>query len=96
MRQELQRLLVVERHSQDAMDIYRAGLSIYTTLDAQAQRQATDAVRNGLRRYEKRHGWRVTFDNILSQGESLDSFSHPSWNAMPQVGDFMTGLDKEK
>ncbi len=95
VRQELQRLLVVERHSQDAMDIYRAGLSIYTTLDAQAQRKATDAVRNGLRRYEKRHGWRVTFDNILSQGESLDSYSHSSWNAMPQVGDFMTGLVRE-
>ena len=95
VRQELQRLLVVERHSQDAMDIYRAGLSIYTTLDAQAQRKATDAVRNGLRRYEKRHGWRVTFDNILSQGGSLDSYSHPSWNAMPQVGDFMTGLVRE-
>jgi penicillin-binding protein 1A len=66
VRQELQRLLVVEKHSQDAMDIYRAGLSIYTTLDAHAQQQATEAVRNGLRKYERRHGWHVTFDNVLT------------------------------
>ena len=95
VRQELQRLLVVEKHSQDAMDIYRAGLSIYTTLDAQAQQQATEAVRNGLRRYERRHGWHLKFDNVLTTGASLDSFTHPSWNAVPQPGDFMTGLIKE-
>src|SRR6185436_15634446 len=32
VRQELQYLLVA-KHAQDAMDVYRAGLSVYTTLD---------------------------------------------------------------
>ena len=37
VRQELQRIMV-ENHDQDAMDIYKAGLSVYTTIDAQAQK----------------------------------------------------------
>ena len=97
VRQELQRLLV-EKHSQDAMDVYRAGLSVYTTLDAQAQQQATAAVHRGLRQYERRHGWRAAkFRNVLEQpGASLETYYHPSWRASaPEVGDLQTGLIKE-
>ncbi len=94
VRQELQRLLVADKHSQDAMDIYRAGLSVYTTLDAEAQQQAVEAVRHGLRLYEKRHGWHLKFDNVVaSEGASLDSYRHPSWRASaPRVDDTITGL----
>jgi penicillin-binding protein 1A len=102
VRQELQKIMV-ERHSQDAMDVYKAGLSVYTTLDANAQRWAVDAVRKGARNYMKRHGWRVTFDNIFQtkEGEeerkpvSIDSFTHASWIAIPAVGDTLTGLVTE-
>jgi len=95
IRQELQRLLVVDKHAQDSMYIYKAGLKIYTTLDAHAQEMATAAVQKGLRMYDKRHGWHVKFRNVLDDGKSLDSFSEPSWNAVPQVGDVLTGLIRD-
>jgi penicillin-binding protein 1A len=96
VRQELQKLLV-EKHERDAMEVYKAGLSVYTTINADAQRMAVAAVRKGARAHERRHGWRVKFDNI-TEGENatdVDSYSHPSWIAVPAVGDFLTGLIKE-
>lgn len=95
VRQELQRLLVIDKHAQDSMYIYKAGLSIYSTLDAKAQEMATEAVRKGLRMYEKRHGWHIKFRNVLADGKTLDSFSDPSWHAVPQTGDVLTGLITE-
>ncbi len=65
VRQELQRLLV-EKHSQDAMDVYRAGLNVYTSLDEEAQISAVKAVRWGAQQYQRRHGWRFRFENILT------------------------------
>jgi penicillin-binding protein 1A len=65
VRLELQRLLV-EKHSQDAMDVYRAGLNVYTSLDEEAQIAAVKAVRWGAQQYQRRHGWRFRFENILS------------------------------
>lgn len=100
VRQELQRIMV-EKHAQDAMDVYRKGLSVYTTLDAEAQRLAVDAARKGARMYMKRHGWRVEFDNIFEpkseSGEeprvtNIEDYTHPSWIAIPDVGDTITGL----
>ena len=95
VRQELQKILV-EKHAADAMDVYKAGLQVYTTLDANAQKLATEAVRKGARNYEKRHGWRVKFDNIIEK-ENADpnTYEHPSWIAVPVVGDIATGLVKE-
>ncbi|MFN0088547.1 MAG: PBP1A family penicillin-binding protein [Blastocatellia bacterium] len=103
VRQELQRIMV-EKHAQDAMDVYRKGLSVYTTLDAEAQRLAVEAARKGARMYMKRHGWRVEFDNIFepkseSEGTprvtSIEAYTHPSWIAVPEVGDTITGLIRD-
>ena len=95
VRQELQRIMV-ENHDQDAMDIYKAGLSVYTTIDAQAQKWAVDAVRKGARMYERRHGWRVKFDNVVEkEGVSVEDYRDPSWIAVPEAGDMMTGMIKE-
>jgi penicillin-binding protein 1A len=96
VRQELQRILV-EKHSQDAMDVYRAGLSVYTTLDAQAQQWATEAVRKGVRMYDHRHGWRGGLENVIEkEGALLETHRHPSWTlGVPQTGEVLTGLIKE-
>src|SRR5215471_21105471 len=95
VRQELQRDMV-ENHEADAMDIYKAGLSVYTTIDAQAQKWAVDAVRKGARMYERRHGWRVKFDNVVEkEGVSVEDYRDPSWIAVPEVGDMMTGMIRE-
>lgn len=95
VRQELQKTLV-EKHAQDAMDVYRAGLSVYTTLDAEAQKLAVEAVRKGARLYERRHGWRVKFDNIIEkENADPDEYQDPSWIAVPEKGETITGLIKE-
>ena len=94
VRQELQKILV-EKHAQDAMDVYRAGLHVYTTIDAEAQKLATEAVRKGARMYEKWHGWRVKFDNIIEEKADPDTYEHSSWIAVPNPGDIVTGLIKE-
>lgn len=95
VRQELQKILV-EKHAQDAMDVYKAGLQVYTTLDANAQKLATEAVRKGARAYEKRHGWRVKFDNVTEKFNSdPDTYENPQWIAVPDTGDIITGLIKE-
>lgn len=96
VRQELQRILV-EKHAQDAMDVYRSGLKVYTTLDHKAQLAAVEAVQKGARAYQRRHGWRVKFENVLDEGDiALDDFRHPSWiSAAPSVGDLVTGMIRE-
>lgn len=97
VRQELQRVL--ERNSQDAMDVYKAGLSVYTTLDAEAQQLAVDAVRKGARNYQKRHGWRkIQFENILDRddGTTLESYQHYTWSAVaPKVEEILSGVVKD-
>src|SRR5262245_32338830 len=95
VRQELQRIMT-ETPEADAMDIYKAGLSVYTTIDAQAQKWALDAVRKGARMYERRHGWRVKFDNVVEKdGVSVEEYRDPSWIAVPEAGEMMTGMIRE-
>ncbi len=101
VRQELQRVL--ERNQQDAMEVYKAGLSVYTTLDANAQIEATEAVRKGARMYQKRHGWRhVEFPNILVKddgtptGIELNTYQHYTWSAVaPKVEEIISGVITE-
>jgi penicillin-binding protein 1A len=95
VRQELQRIMT-ETPEADAMDVYKAGLSVYTTIDAQAQKWAVDAVRKGARMYERRHGWKVKFDNVTEKGAvSVEDYRDPSWIAVPEAGEIMTGMIKE-
>jgi len=93
VRQELQKILV-EIPGKDPMDVYKEGLRVYTTLDHNAQNVAVEAVRRGARSYERRHGWKINFDNVIErEGASLDHYKHPSWlSAAPSIGDTLTGL----
>lgn len=96
VRQELNKV-ATEQGMQDSMNIYRSGLSIYTTIDAVAQKQATDAVRKQLRRYDRRRGWRGGLDNVLAEENvSLDSYRNETWSSTtPEKGEFLLGLVKD-
>jgi penicillin-binding protein 1A len=95
VRQELQRIMT-ETPESDSMYVYKAGLSVYTTIDAQAQKWAVEAVRKGARMYERRHGWRVKFNNVVEdEGSTVEDYRHPSWIAVPEAGDMMTGMIKD-
>lgn len=95
IRQELSKL-AAERGAQDAMNIYRAGLSIYTTIDATAQKQASEAIRKQIRRNDRRRGWRGGLANIFeSENTDIDSYRHETWTStLPEKGEFLLGLVK--
>ena len=44
--------------------LYRGGLSVRTTLDSRLQETADRALRDGLIRYDRRHGWRGPFAHV--------------------------------
>lgn len=44
--------------------LYKGGLAVRTSLDPRLQRLATDALRNGLMDYDRRHGWRGAFTRL--------------------------------
>lgn len=47
---------IEEKYGEDTL--YKGGLTVYTTLDVTAQRAANAATSEGLREYDKRHGFR--------------------------------------
>ncbi len=50
------RRYIEEKYGEDTL--YKGGLTVYTTLDVNAQRAANAATSEGLREYDKRHGFR--------------------------------------
>jgi penicillin-binding protein 1A len=64
-----------------------AGLEIDTTIDMALQREATRAVREGLRRLDKElSGFRKVPRNLVDEGVDPDTFQHPLW-LLPQEED---------
>lgn len=45
-------------------EVYENGYIVQSTLDVDMQRYATQAVRNGVRTYDRRHGWRGPLENV--------------------------------
>src|SRR6266404_2447910 len=84
----------VENIRQELEDKYttrvaQGGLSVYTSINAEAQKRAYDVVRAGLRQYDKTHsGWRSSYTMIqttVKNGEGpptqqeLNSYKYPDW-----------------
>lgn len=77
------RQMVLKQYGEKAL--YQDGLSVYTTLDLPTQRRAEEAVYQGLKAYDRRHGWRgaltkfKTLDDWQGQLEKVaENYSH-SW-----------------
>lgn len=77
--------------------LYEDGLEVYTTLDANLQRAANEAVERQLRILDKRHGYRAPTENVLADGETLDEYRHSRWRYAIAVDDVVpavvTGTD---
>jgi penicillin-binding protein 1A len=59
---EYVRRLALERFSEEVL--YHGGLKVYTTLDLAMQHAAEQALYEGLRTYDRRHGWRGALTNL--------------------------------
>jgi penicillin-binding protein 1A len=65
--------------------LYENGLSVTTTLDVRLQNAANGAIERGLRRYDKRHGYRRAKRNVLAEDHTIESFKDDRW-ARPIAG----------
>jgi penicillin-binding protein 1A len=70
-------------------EVHEAGLRVYTTLDLDLQKAANKAVLDGLAAYERRHGWKGNLQNVVSDGENIDTYKHPDWSTAPDPGTYL-------
>ena len=88
--------------------VAQGGLEVYTTINVEAQKLATQVIREGLRRYDSVRPWRSDYRNILeddagSEGDEIDAvdrqqrklkaFKHADWYGDDYVeGEYIKGL----
>ncbi|HKO41645.1 MAG TPA: PBP1A family penicillin-binding protein [Pyrinomonadaceae bacterium] len=78
--------------------VAQGGLSVYTTINVDAQKKAYEVVRAGLRRYDKSRGWRSAYKMIpTSNGQptqqELNNYKDPDWHGNDfEEGRYLTGL----
>jgi len=97
----------VEHVRQELEDKYttrvaQGGLAVYTTINVEAQKNAYEVVRSGLRRYDRGRGWRSSYTMIPTSAnngagppaqQELSNFKHPDWHGNDyQEGRFLMGL----
>ncbi len=72
--------------------VHGSGMRVYTTLDLDLQQVAEKAVLDNTADYERRHGWKAKLQNVLAQGQDLDSYAHPDWVDTPGNGSYIHAL----
>jgi penicillin-binding protein 1A len=72
--------------------VHEGGLRVYTSLDLNLQRAATQAVLDGLASYERRHGWKGGLKNVAQSGESVEKYQHADWDQPMAPGSYVHGL----
>src|SRR5258708_28351193 len=98
----------VENVRQELEDKYttrvaQGGLSVYTTINVEAQKKAYEVMRAGLRRYDRSHaGWRSSYKMIPTSAnngagppttQELNSYKDPDWYGNDfKEGRFLSGL----
>jgi penicillin-binding protein 1A len=75
-----------------AKQLYESGLAVTTTLDVGLQEAANRALARGLRRLDKRRGFRPPARNVLAEGLSLEGFNDERWTRPIEVGDVVPAL----
>ena len=75
-----------------AKPLYENGLSIQTGLDVKLQEAANRALDDGLRRIDKRRGFRKPRRNILAENQTLESFKNPRWDRPMAIGDVVPAV----
>jgi penicillin-binding protein 1A len=73
-------------------EVHEDGLRVQTTLDLNLQQTANRAVADGLAAYERRHGWKGKLENVLVNGQTIESYHHPDWALSSNSGDYVHAL----
>jgi penicillin-binding protein 1A len=68
--------------------VHEGGLRVYTSLDMDLQKSARQALLDGLAAYERRHGWHGKLLNVIAQGQKLDKYDDPDWDAEPEINGY--------
>jgi penicillin-binding protein 1A len=75
-----------------AKKLYEQGLAVQTSLDLALQDAASRALDEGLRRVDKRRGWRRPKRNVVDEGHALDTFRLDRWDRPMGVGDIVPAI----
>ena len=70
-----------------AEDLYKSGLKVYSTLDLQIQQIAEGALQRGLRKFDKRRGFRRPQRNLVAEGVDPEKYRDASWSSDATVVD---------
>ena len=73
-------------------EVHEGGLRVYTSLDLDLQKAATQALLTGLAAYEHRHGWRGELKNVVAAGDKLSDYHDPDWSQPVVVGGYVHAL----
>jgi len=68
-------------------NLYQRGLKVYSTLDLRMQQAAEIALQRGLRRFDKRRGFRKPSRNLVAEGLDPETWRDPSWSSEPYTVD---------
>jgi len=72
--------------------VHQNGLRVYTSLNMDLQKTATQAVLDGVAAYERRHGWKGRLQNVVANGEKLANYQHPDWDNPIVLGSYVHAL----
>jgi penicillin-binding protein 1A len=75
-----------------AKALYENGLTVHTALDLRLQQIANHAVDRGLRRLDKRRGFRRVAKNVLAGAVTVTTYQNDRWTRPIVVGDIVPAL----
>ncbi|MGH9945409.1 MAG: penicillin-binding transpeptidase domain-containing protein, partial [Pyrinomonadaceae bacterium] len=92
----------IRKHIEDKYTtrVAQGGLSVYSTINVEAQKKAYESLRAGLRQYDRSHrGWRSAYLNIVEEGgamatpQQLNAYVLPEWyGSNYEEGAYIRGL----
>lgn len=71
----------IENHEDFGVEnLYQRGLKVHSTLDLKIQQIAESALQRGLRKFDKRRGFRRPTRNLVKEGLDPETYRDPSWS----------------
>jgi penicillin-binding protein 1A len=72
--------------------LYESGLSAQTALNVRLQEAANRALDDGLRRIDRRRGFRKPRRNVVTEGHSIEAFRISRWDRAMKMGDIVPAV----